>query len=86
MTSETLKSTINQYADRNRLFNSVKKECDGLKADIKIAMYEMKLADFDTGDYVATVSTVTKESFDEELLVAFVKGLGIRGAVNHIKP
>ena len=81
MTEETLKSTINHYADKNRLFNSVKKECDSLKADIKIAMAEMKLSDFDTGDYMATVSTVTKESFDEELLVAFVKGLGIRGAV-----
>lgn len=81
MTKETLKSTINHYADRNKLFNSIKKECDGLKSDIKTAMSEMKLADFDTGDYVATVSTVTKESFDEELLVNFVKSLGIRGAV-----
>lgn len=81
MTEETLKSTINHYADRNRLFNSVKKECDNLKADIKTAMSEMKLKDFDTGDYIATVSTVTKESFNEELLVNFVKGLGIRGAV-----
>ena len=81
MTNETLKSTINHYADRNKLFNTVKKECDGLKSDIKNAMSDMKLADFDTGDYIATVSTVTKESFDEELLVTFVKGLGIRGAV-----
>ena len=85
MTEETLKSTINHYADRNKLFNSIKKECDGLKENIKTAMAEamaeMKLSDFDTGDYVVTVSTVTKESFDEELLVAFVKGLGIRGAV-----
>lgn len=81
MTEETLKSTINHYADRNKLFNSIKKECDGLKADIKTAMSEMKLKDFDTGDYTATVATVTKESFDEELLVTFVKNLGIRGAV-----
>ncbi len=81
MTKETLKSTINHYADRNKLFNSIKKECDGLKSDIKTDMAEMKLSDFDTGNYVATVSTVTKESFDEELLVNFVKSLGIRGAI-----
>lgn len=81
MTEKNLKNLINDYADKNKLFNSVKKEVDHLKTDIKTTMSEMKLTDFDTGDYVATVSTVTKESFDDELLVAFVKGLGIRGAV-----
>lgn len=81
MTKETLKSTINHYANQNKLFNSIKNECDDLKSNIKTAMSEMKLTDFNTGDYIATISTVTKESFDEELLVNFVKGLGIRGAV-----
>lgn len=81
MTEKNLKNLINDYADKNKLFNSVKKEVDRLKTDIKTSMSEMKLTDFATGDYIATVSTVTKESFDEELLVNFVKGLGIRGAV-----
>lgn len=81
MTKETLKSTINHYANQNKLFNSIKKECDDLKSNIKTAMSEMKLTDFNTGDYIATISTVTKESFDEELLVNFVKSLGIRRAV-----
>lgn len=81
MTEKNLKNLINDYADKNKLFNSVKKEVDNLKATIKTSMSEMELSDFDTGDYIATVSTVTKESFDEELLVNFVKSLGIRGAV-----
>lgn len=81
MTKKNLKNLINDYADKNKLFNSVKKEVDNLKATIKTSMSEMELSDFDTGDYIATVSTVTKESFDEELLVNFVKSLGIRGAV-----
>ena len=81
MTEKNLKNLINDYADKNKLFNSVKKAVDRLKTDIKTSMSEMKLTDFDTGDYIATISTVTKESFDEELLVNFVKSLGIRGAV-----
>lgn len=81
MTKENLKTLINDYADKDKLFKSVKKECDNLKSDIKDTMAEMKIADFNTGDYTAVLSTVTKETMDEELLIPFIKNLNIRGIV-----
>ena len=81
MTKEKLKTLINDFADKNKLFKSVEKECNSLKSDIKDTMSDMKITDFDTGDYTAVLSTVTKETMDEELLIPFIKNLNIRGIV-----
>lgn len=81
MTKENLKTLINDYADKDKLFKSVEKECNNLKSDIKDTMSDMKITDFDTGDYTAVLSTVTKETMDEELLIPFIKNLNIRGIV-----
>lgn len=81
MTKEKLKTLINDFADKNKLFKSVEKECNNLKSDIKGIMSDMKITDFDTGDYTAVLPTVTKETVDEELLIPFIKNLNIRGIV-----
>ena len=47
MTKEKLKTLINDFADKNKLFKSVEKECNSLKSDIKDTMSDMKITDFD---------------------------------------
>jgi hypothetical protein len=51
-----------------------KHEMDDLKklvdADSKIIKENVKDSSIDTGDYVATVKTITSESFDDDKLVA----------------
>ena len=81
MTKENLKNLINDYGDKNKLFNSVKKAVDELKSEIKEAFSESKISEFDTGDFTAILSTVEKQSFNEELMIPIIKTFCVRGVV-----
>lgn len=72
---------IDQYGQNNTKLNALKKTCDSLKSDIKTTMSELDTTEFDTGTYAAVLSTVSKESMDDDLLVDFVRNLGLRGVI-----
>lgn len=72
---------IDQYGQNNTKLNALKKTCDSLKSDIKTTMSELDTTEFDTGTYTAVLSTVSKESMDDDLLVDFVRNLGLRGVI-----
>lgn len=72
---------IDQYGQNNTKLNALKKTCDSLKSDIKNTMSELDATEFDTGTYTAVLSTVSKESMDDDLLVDFVRNLGLRGVI-----
>lgn len=72
---------IDQYGQNNTKLNALKKTCDSLKSDIKTTMSELDATEFDTGTYTAVLSTVSKESMDDDLLVDFVRNLGLRGVI-----
>ena len=72
---------IDQYGQNNTKLNALKKTCDSLKSDIKNTMSKLDATEFDTGTYTAVLSTVSKESMDDDLLVDFVRNLGLRGVI-----
>ncbi len=72
---------IDQYGQNNTKLNALKKTCDSLKSDIKTTMSKLDATEFDTGTYTAVLSTVSKESMDDDLLVDFVRNLGLRGVI-----
>ena len=81
MTKENLKNLINDYAEQNSLFNATKKVVGRLKSEIEEAFGESKISEFDTGDFTAILSTVEKQSFNEELMIPIIKTFGVRGVV-----
>lgn len=72
---------IDQYGQNNTKLNALKKTCDSLKSTIKDTMSGLDTTEFDTGTYTAVLSTVSKESMDDDLLVDFVRNLGLRGII-----
>lgn len=72
---------IDQYGQNNTKLNALKKTCDSLKSDIKNTMSKLDATKFDTGTYTVVLSTVSKESMDDDLLVDFVRNLGLRGVI-----
>ena len=81
MENKTLSNLIEAYATYKEIESNAKKSCDSYNSQIKAEMNSAKLSDFDTGEYTAVLSTVSKESIDEDLLVEYAKTLGIRGIV-----
>ena len=75
-----LEEVIPEYQDLNNQYNSMGKTVKSLSAEIKDLMGDIDLDTYEVDGIKAKVSHIQSVSFDEELLLATIKDLGL----NHL--
>ena len=80
-TPKTLDELIPEYAANKLELDSYKKICDDENAEIKRLMEESEISKYSAGGYVATKVVSTRETVDEEKLLAMMRKYGITEAI-----
>ena len=69
-----LSTLVERWGKNKTVFDPLKKEVDKDAAEIKRIMLEEELDTSVGGDYTASLTFKTSESFDEDALLAYIKG------------
>lgn len=72
-----LREKVLEYVPKNEQSNKLKKIVSNLNNEIKALMEKLKMTSFKADDMVVSISTTESASFDEEVLLAVVKQLGM---------
>lgn len=80
-TQESLEVIVPRYGENKKQVDFFDKLCKTDNTKIKDLMQQNKLNEFEAGGYKATVTTTTKQSFNEEQLLQKIKKLKVKGIV-----
>lgn len=81
LTQESLEVIVPRYGENKKQVDFFDKLCKTDNNKIKELMQQNKLNEFESGGYKATITTTTRQSFNEEQLLQKVKELKVKGII-----
>ena len=78
---ELLDEIVPRFVKNKKKMDELKKECDADNKLIKKILLNKKLSEYKAGKTSVNISSYEKISFDEDMLIAKIKELGVKGLI-----